>query len=331
MSGDMVLESGALRVTVRPRLGGTITEIRQKVSGLSVLATVPWGAVEAPLESGAAPDERTWLTRYTGGWPLLFPNGGDACTVDGVFHGFHGEASISPWDARLHGNAIRLERRMTTVPVHLTRTISVDRDVLRVQERAVNESAAPLAVMWGHHPTFGSDLLAGAFEITTGAHRVTVDRGYDPPANPLRPGATGRWPVVPGKQGDVDLHRPMSTAADGRMASLAYLDDFESPWIALRRLDDAIAVVLSWDGAMFPTAWLWFELAGTSDVPWDGRTHLVGLEPNTTPLAYGLAEARRQGVRLLTLEPARPVEAEVQLQVFKPAGTVSGDAIVALR
>ena len=123
----------------------------------------------------------------------------------------------------------------------------------------------------------------------------------------------------------------MSTAADGRMASLAYLDDFESPWIALRRLDDAIAVVLSWDGAMFPTAWLWFELAGTSDVPWDGRTHLVGLEPNTTPLAYGLAEARRQGVRLLTLEPARPVEAEVQLQVFKPAGTVSGDAIVALR
>ena len=331
MSGDMVLESGALRVTVRPRVGGTITEIRHKVTGLSVLGSVPWRAVEAPLESGAAPDERTWLTRYTGGWPLLFPNGGDACTVDGVFHGFHGEASISPWDARLHGNAIRLERRMTTVPVHMTRTISVDRDVLRVQERAVNESAAPLAVMWGHHPTFGSDLLAGAFEITTGAHRVTVDRGYDPPANPLRPGATGRWPVVPGKQGDVDLHRPMSTAADGRMASLAYLDDFESPWIALRRLDDAIAVVLSWDGAMFPTAWLWFELAGTSDVPWDGRTHLVGLEPNTTPLAYGLAEARRQGVRLLTLEPARPVVAEVQLQVFKPAGTVSGDAIVALR
>ena len=325
MSGDMVLESGALRVTVRPRVGGTITEIRHKVTGLSVLGSVPWRAVEAPLESGAAPDERTWLTRYTGGWPLLFPNGGDACTVDGVFHGFHGEASISPWDARLHGNAIRLERRMTTVPVHMTRTISVDRDVLRVQERAVNESAAP------HHPPFGSDLLAGAFEITTGAHRVTVDRGYDPPANPLRPGATGRWPVVPGKQGDVDLHRPMSTAADGRMASLAYLDDFESPWIALRRLDDAIAVVLSWDGAMFPTAWLWFELAGTSDVPWDGRTHLVGLEPNTTPLAYGLAEARRQGVRLLTLEPARPVEAEVQLQVFKPAGTVSGDAIVALR
>jgi hypothetical protein len=247
--------------------------------------------------------------------------------VDGVFHGFHGEASISPWGATLHGNAIRLERRMKTVPVHMTRTISVDGDIVRVQERAVNETATPVAVMWGHHPTFGSDLLAGEFEITTGAREVTVDRGYDPPTNPLRPGATGRWPVVQGKQGDVDLHRPMSAAVDGRLASLAYLDDFESAWIAIRRLDDAIAVVLTWDAAIFPTAWLWFELAGTPDAPWDGWTRLVGLEPNTTPLAYGLAEARRQGVRLLMLEPAKPVQAEVRLRVFKPAGAVSGDAI----
>jgi hypothetical protein len=111
------------------------------------------------------------------------------------------------------------------------------------------------------------------------------------------------------------------------MASLAYLGDFESGWIAIRRLDDAIAVVLSWDAAIFPTAWLWLELAGTPDAPWDGRTRLVGLEPNTTPLAYGLAEARRQGASLLTLEPAIPVEAEVRLQVFTPAGSVSANAI----
>ena len=66
--------------------------------GLSVLGTVPWDPIDAPIDSLAARDEAEWLTRYTGGWPLLFPNGGDACTVDGVFHGFHGEASITPWD-----------------------------------------------------------------------------------------------------------------------------------------------------------------------------------------------------------------------------------------
>ena len=63
-----------------------------------MLGKVPWDPVDAPIASLAARDEPEWLTRYTGGWPLLFPNGGDACTVDGVFHGFHGEASIAPWD-----------------------------------------------------------------------------------------------------------------------------------------------------------------------------------------------------------------------------------------
>ena len=93
-----LIESDALTVRINPQVGGTITEVRHKPSGLSVLGRVPWAAVDAPLASLAARDEPEWLTRYTGGWPLLFPNAGDACTVDGVFHGFHGEASIAPWE-----------------------------------------------------------------------------------------------------------------------------------------------------------------------------------------------------------------------------------------
>lgn len=327
MSRDVVLQSAALRVTVRPQVGGTITEIRHQATGLSVLGSVPWQPVEEPLESGAMPDERIWLTRYTGGWPLLFPNGGDACTVNGVFHGFHGEASILPWNERHDDSTMTLEQRMTTVPVRMRRTIAVDGDRVRVREIALNESAEPVAVMWGHHPTFGSDLLEGEFEIVTSARKVTVDAGYDPPTNPLRPGAIGRWPVVQGKNGDVDLRRPMSAGVRGRIASLAYLEDFESAWIALRRLDDAIAVTLAWDAAVFPTAWLWLELAGTLEAPWNGRARLVGLEPNTTPLAYGLAEAQRRGMRLLTLEPAIPVQVEVWLRVLSPAGNLFGEAM----
>ena len=80
--------------------------------GLSVLGTVPWDVVEAPIESLAARDEPEWLTRYTGGWPLLFPNGGDACTVDGVFHGFHGEASIAPWHCRDNARRLGTDARL---------------------------------------------------------------------------------------------------------------------------------------------------------------------------------------------------------------------------
>lgn len=324
MTGDVILESEFLRVAVRPRVGGTITAIEHKELGLSVLGSVPWPVADEPLDSGAAPDEPTWLTRYTGGWPLLFPNGGDACTVDGVFHGFHGEGSITPWEAEPGPARLRLTRRFATVPVRMEREISVEGELVTIRERAELEGDRPATVMWGHHPTFGSDLLAGAFEIGSGARRVRADETYDPPANPLRPGAVGDWPRLPGKNGMVDLRRPLDAAPDGRLACLAYLEDFAAPWISIRRRDDAIAAVLSWDAGIFPTAWFWMEINGTPDAPWDGRTRLIGLEPNTTPLASGLAEARRRGARLLTLRPAAPVEALVRLHVFKPGGPIRG-------
>ena len=95
-SGRLVLQNEQLRVTVTPEVGGTITAVEHKGLGASVLGTVPWPTEGTPLEPGAAREETLWLTRYTGGWPLLFPNGGDACEFEGVFHGFHGEGSITP-------------------------------------------------------------------------------------------------------------------------------------------------------------------------------------------------------------------------------------------
>jgi hypothetical protein len=323
MTGDVALEGGSLRVTIRPRVGGTITAVEHKQLGLSVLGTVPWNPVDSPLESGAAPDEKTWLTRYTGGWPLLFPNGGDACTFDDVFHGFHGEASISPWEAKTRGSMIRLSRRFRTVPVRMRRKISVDGDLLTIRETAEVEGSHPATVMWGHHPTFGSDLLAGDCEIQTGARNVTVDEEYDPPTNPLQPGATGRWPRVQGKGPVVDLSRPPG-GENGRIAALAYLHDFESPWVSIRRLDNAVAATLSWDADVFPYAWLWHELGGTSDAPWLGGARLIGIEPSSTCLAYGLAEARRRGARLLALQPGGALTASIRLHVCKPSGRVRG-------
>ena len=155
------IASKDLRVTVDPQVGGTITSITHLGLGLSVLGTVPWKAIDAPIESFAARDETEWLTRYTGGWPILFPNGGDACTVDGVFHGFHGEASISPWTAKASPESLRLTRRFQSVPVEMQRELTVVGDMLIIRERLRMSGSRPIDVMWGHHPTFGSDLLAG--------------------------------------------------------------------------------------------------------------------------------------------------------------------------
>ncbi|HVY98915.1 MAG TPA: hypothetical protein VHA35_05400 [Dongiaceae bacterium] len=315
----LVLENDVLRVTVDPLVGGAITAIRHKALGASVLGAVPWTPKPGPAATIAAPDEGHWLPYYTGGWPLLFPNGGDACTFDGISHGFHGEASLAAWEVLWDRGTLILQHRFATVPVEMERRLSLDGDVLAIGETVRMQGAEPVRVMWGQHPTFGTDLLAGPFEIAAGARRVVVDDRFDPPANPIRPGTSGAWPIVPGKSGPFDLSRP-----DGKIAAMAYLLDFRSPWAAIRRTDTGLAAVLSWDAGVFPYAWLWIELGGTDDAPWDGRARLIGLEPNTTWPGNGLADTARRGAELMQLRPGDLRRSAVRLHILQAPGPISG-------
>ena len=315
----VVLEGGSLSVVVDPLIGGTILSVAHKGLGAAVLGRAPWDALRVPYLSASPADELGWLTHYGGGWPLLFPNGGAGCTFEGVQHGFHGEASLAPWRAETEDGALRLVRRFFTVPVTMERTIAIEDDVLVVDETVRMGGARPARVLWNHHPTFGADLLADDFTIETSAGSVTADDTYDPPANPLRPGATGTWPTVPGKAGSYDLSRPRAPAA-----SVAYLSDFNPAWVALCRLDGMVGAALSWDAAHFPYAWLWLELAGNSEAPWHGRAHLIGVEPSTSWPATGLADIDRRGGPLLTLAPGDVIRTTLRLHVFQPQGPVRG-------
>jgi hypothetical protein len=60
------------------------------------------------------------------------------------------------------------------------------------------------------------------------------------------------------------------------------------------------------------------------EAPWCGKARLIGIEPNSTWPANGLADAARRGGRLLTLQPGAEVIATVRLNVFKPQGSVLG-------
>jgi len=81
---------------------------------------------------------------------------------------------------------------------------------------------------------------------------------------------------------------------------------------------------LSWESTVFPYAWLWYELGGNQDPPWDGKTRLIGMEPNTTWPATGLADADRRGGRLMTLQPGAEKTVTIRLHVFKPKGPIQG-------
>jgi hypothetical protein len=321
MSAVILLENELLRITVDPMVGGTIRTIEHREFGLQILGKVPWKTETTPLDPAAVKDEQLWLTRYAGGWPILFPNGGDAGTFQGVFHGFHGEASIAPWDMQMDDRAITLRRRFKAVPVELEREITLDGDLLVIRETARVIGSAPATVMWGHHASFGSDLLDGPIELQSSARGFVSDEHYDAPANPLRPGGKGRWPMVPGKTTTaVDLSRPREP-----LSVMTCLQEFAGGgWVTIRRLDNSVGVALSWDATVFPYAWLWFELNGLIEEPWQGKTRLIAIGPNTTWPAHGLAEAEQRGGRLLTLQPGKELKTEVRLQIFKPSGAARG-------
>lgn len=309
----MLIANDDLEVTINSEVGAAVTAITHRPTGMSILGHVPWEAVKTPLPSRAARDEPQWLTRYTGGWPPLFPNAGDACTFEGRFHGFHGEASIISWHTlKTERDSAAFDCQLETVPVTMRRSFRLDRDCLLLTESLLHHGSRSTRAMWGQHPTFGSDLLAGPVSLSAGNPRVTVDDSYDPAANPLKPGAAGQWPSIPGKSGPFDLSHPFIP-----LAALVYLHDFEEPWVELRRDDNGLAARLTWNPQDYPCVWLWLERRSTADAPWNGQADLIGIEPNTTRASRGLSDALARGADLLILEPGETRTTEIELRVYQ--------------
>src|SRR5579871_3783269 len=140
----ITLQNDLLSVTVLVDKGADIYRLEHTGTGIDVLWKTPWGVREPG--SGIAPppnSEVAWLEHYPGGWQVLFPNGGNACTYQGVELPFHGEASAIPWaitslaatseEAQL-GLAARLHRS----PFRIERTLSLrDGDPMLILEETV--------------------------------------------------------------------------------------------------------------------------------------------------------------------------------------------------
>jgi hypothetical protein len=88
-------------------------------------------------------------------------------------------------------------------------------------------------------------------------------------------------------------------------------------------MDNAVAAALSWDAAHFPCAWVWTELGGTKEAPWNGCTRLIGIEPCTTMPAAGIVKTRSAGGKLLRLEPGATHSTGLRLHVCKPNGPIT--------
>ncbi len=308
----ILLQSAALTVTITPGKGGDITSIVHQSTGQEILWQTPWGGRPSGFALPGSDSTDAWMQQYPGGWQLLLPNASAACTDQGIQHGFHGEAAVSPWDWTVEDDTLCLSLAFYTLPLTMARRFRIDNDVLIIDEVIANTSAESVALIWCHHPGFGGALLAGPARITTGAQKITVDDQPDARGNALYPGYESAWPYSLGQDGEQkDLRHPL----DGQHA-MAYLHDFTAGWVALTRIDGAIGMALSWDHTLFPCAWLWQELGGSTGRPWFGRGRVIGLEPATTWPGRGLAAAKATNRPLLQLGAGESRATTLRLHVF---------------
>jgi galactose mutarotase-like enzyme len=311
---DVVLSSEELEVRVAPAQGADILSLQERSSGANLLYSTPWAA-DAPRRPGWAADSWTWwMSRYPGGWQVLCPNAGPEREAAGTLWGFHGEASVVPWDVVRQGQAAAsFAVELVTAPLRITRDLAVAGSALRLREKVTNTGVAPAEVRWVHHPAFGAPLIAEGARIQVSASTLLADQSE--PGTILAAGSEHRWPLAhdPAGQG-VELDR---IPGPGQKRSIfGCLTDLSSPCFTIVNPALELGVRMRWSPDAFPHAWFWQDLGGSTGFPWYGRAHVLAIEPANVIPGSSDAGGRRRGVGK-GLPPGESWEAEIELVVAR--------------
>lgn len=294
-----VLETGALRATVLPALGGRVWELEDKLRGRQWI----WNRGLAnlrPQPVGAHYDD-VWA----GGWEELFPN--DAA---GRFEGRdlpdHGEWWATAWDGVEVGEGddacLRLTARMNVVRAACSKEFRLlaDGATLAIRYRIRSEEAQPIHFLFKQHLPIGlsPDCL---LQLPGGVVRA-VDTSF---GTQVTDAAEFAWPYAPGRQQAVDLRR---VPADfSRQQEFLYVRELPESWCGVDDLRAAASLRMRFDSAQMPYVWLFLTYGG-----WRGHYTAV-LEPCTN-LPKDLSEAVRIG-QSARLEPGQEFMTQVTVSL----------------
>jgi hypothetical protein len=284
-SSPALLLSDDLEVVVDPRRGADILQIRHRALHLPLLFEVPWRKRADAVRSGALPASVNsfgrWLEGDAGGWQVLCPNAGAERDVEGGPVGFHGEASVVPWDVSAQTDSeLQLSVELFSVPVRIERVITVEGTAVHVSDVLVNLGREAVRLDYSQHPSLGGALLDQPARLDTNAATFTAD--WEAPGAHLEPGAQHRWPHATTVDGSALDLRLVPGAEDPR-ALFGWLAGFpQRAWARLTSPACGVSVELAWDARQLPYAWLWQELSASGGFPWFGRARALAVEPGTT-------------------------------------------------
>ena len=281
------LASGDLDAVVAPEQGCEMRSLRFR--GSELLFQAPWTPARVPAPPASAAD---WEACWRGGWQVLLPNSGEPCTVGGRRHGFHGDASIAPWDVLRAGAAEVLAAWTDVDGLVAERSVELGPTGVRVRTEVVNSSAVPQAIVPTEHLVLGGPLAGEDAVIELAGGTVAPQTWDGRPDGPAAP-----WP-----------------AGFDRLAGRPF-----SRFGVVRDLAERRAVVRGGGrtvtlGFTHPHLWLWQEGGGATSAPWDGKTACLAIEPSYCPSADGLAAALARG-EAIVLEPGASTVTHLEVEI----------------
>jgi galactose mutarotase-like enzyme len=255
VDGDrcLVMEDGQIRVSINVDHGAHLYELTDLRSGANVLYEDPAGPREYRV----------------GGWYELFPNAGSPCVVEGRKLSWHGDIQYRPWSSKVLAadpDLVSVEFSATSadLPFGIRRTVTLaGGGEVAVSETITNLSDSPLPYLWGHHVTFGAQMMGPSCRVTVPDVDMFAEP-FDNPLTPYLPGARGRLDAVPTRDGStVDL----SEFPEAPFHTMLFADDLPEYRCGIWSGDLAVGVSLEWDGEAFPALWFWATNKGTPSQP----------------------------------------------------------------
>jgi len=315
------LENEAIRVGVLLDKGADIFEFTFKPLDLDFMWQSPI-EMRRPFVATSALPEGAFHDYFYGGWQEVLPSAGWASEpYMGTFQGLHGEVSLLPFEAAIQEDTpetVSLSTRVRTYrsPLTLERTMTLKRDMaaLFIHERLVNESEDEFAIMWGHHPAFGTPFLDENCVVSTPAKKVEVLAFH--PNGLWKPGGDYDFPMVPnqrtGQLQDITQVLPRTTHS----VDVVFFKELSDGWYSITNQKTGAGFRLAWDIKLFKYLWMWQVYGGHNDYPWYGRTYNAALEPFTSYPPAGVQNAIKNGTALV-MKPGEILETDLVANAFQ--------------
>ncbi len=312
----LIIENEKIRIIILLDKGCDIAEFTYKEKDISFLWRTNNGLKS--LDNTHKIYSNFFTQGYHGGWFEAFPNVGKTCNYKGIFFEPYDEVAFLPWRFTVIKDepkelVISFEAKTLKTPFKINKILTLQSHsaAIRFDETITNLGNEPVGYQWGHHPLLGHPFLSG--DCVIDFNGADIECLFEPHTARVTQGTKGQWPVLKGKEADIDIRNVPATHAGSN--ELFWMSNLQSNWMAVRNPAINTGFGIAWDPEMFKYCLLWINANGDTGNPHYGNCYTTCIMPSTS--GVHTLEAESKHGTLNTLAPRETAKTWITATAFK--------------